>query len=383
MQISILTLMLALGLPGANPCNAQQQGLPPVGQTPPVATSGEQTPVVTDSTDADEPEEMDADDELGEAGEMLELPEIAAGDELERLDGKLQQLTIQPGSTVILETKDGKQVVLRAQGPGGIGIGQAGEGRGLMAFRGLSGLAQAAPQNQDDRVRQLEQRVRELEAQLRERDDRAAPMAPKAFSLWAPKVRAEAEAERAQAQELRARMGDQARNLAAQARRQAEGVRKQGALMRKQALEQAEQWRVYAQGQPGPDILRWKLEPAPEGGAASTPAPDIFVEVQPGQPNTPAPPTPETAPTPGAVEVPESPPAAWWSTTPAPDAVRMKLFKALKAPKGAGMPRAAAPEHLQEMQQMLNDMRGQMDEMRAQMQTLREELQNAPRRELR
>src|SRR5258706_2298000 len=348
MQTSILTLLLALGLPGANSCNAQQQGLPRVGQTPPATTQGEEpTPPVADSEDADEPEEMDADDADEAGAEMFEiaatdaedspcpeaqaksdckahckgsgssqagdnsmlgmtlqsgeLPYLYAGDLAQDgqvlrlkegdLNGKVKKLTLQPGSTVILETKNGKQVVVRTQGLGGT-LGTT-ETLSVPTLAGLFASGQAAKQSQDDRVRELEQRVRELEAQLRERDGQ--PRAGQPFQIW-PKANAEAREkaaeERAQARELRGRMSAQARDYAKQARQQAEEERKKAEEIQKQALEQADVWRARTKDSQAKDMLRWKARNAPHAAVALPKEPgDDYVEVQPAQP-----PMAETAP---------------------------------------------------------------------------------------
>jgi len=77
MQSTFLILMLALGLPGANSCNAQQQGLPRVGQTPPAPTTGDQKPVIADKEDADDD---DADEDADTADmDDEDMDEVAAG----------------------------------------------------------------------------------------------------------------------------------------------------------------------------------------------------------------------------------------------------------------------------------------------------------------
>ncbi len=425
MQTSILTLMLAFGLPGANSCTAQQQGLPRVGQTPPVATQGEEpTPAVTESEDADEPAEMDADEADDAPGADAEMFEIATTDaedsgcpeaqskpdcqahcegsgscntgsdamlgrlmqlggvghaENLALDGKVQRLTIQPGSTVIIEAKNGKQVVVRSEGlAGGLASTET------LSVPTLSGLfaSQATKQGQDDRVRELEQRVRELEAQLRERDGHARTT-PQPFQLWAPQgqteAREKAAEERAQVREMHERMSAQARDYAKQARQQAQEMRKQAEQMQKQALEQSELWRAHAWDSQGKDPIKWKAIKVPRAAAAAPSDPDVFVQVPPPQPEPPVAVAPEATPAPGGMAASE-PPQAWWSSTPAPNAPRAR---ALRTPRPARSGQSLDAEHAQEMQKMLGDMRRQMDEMREQMQALREELQRAPQRELR
>ena len=82
MQTSILSVLLALGLPGANSCSAQQQGLPRVGQTAPAASKGEEpTPVATEEVEVYEPEEMEVDDAEEADKAMAEIAEIKAEEE--------------------------------------------------------------------------------------------------------------------------------------------------------------------------------------------------------------------------------------------------------------------------------------------------------------
>jgi hypothetical protein len=434
MQTSILSVLLALGLPGANSCSAQQQGLPRVGQTPPVATQGEEPqPAVAEKEDADEPEEMDADapeaPEIMEVDQaesldepMAEIAEIQAGksackahcegsgscntqsspqlggllrsadlakvhaeslalggqvvhvDEND-LDGNVQKLTIQPGSTVILKTKNGKQVLLRAQSGGALQSTGNIESTPLMALSGLGYTTQAEPQKRDDRVRELEQRVRELEAQLRERDGQAGGE-PQPFTLWGNQAQGEAREkaaeERAQARELHQRISAQMREQAAQVRQQADEIRRQAERYQKQAVEQQNLWRAQSQDSQPNEFYKWKTPKppkAPRAAKAAPAAPDVFVEAAPVAPGMPAEAAPEVPPTPGVYNI-----------APAPSAPRTHAMRPPLPPRaGTGM----GGEHVQELQSMLNDMRRQMDEMREQMQALRQELERAPQREMR
>lgn len=450
MQISILSLMLAFGLPGANSCSAQQQGLPRVGQTPPAVTDQADSHPAAEKPDADDdadaPEAPEAREDEG--GAMAESAEAAAeagaamaesnadeadeapepmefefnafgsadkapacpgceakceGQGVQRgtlgwatstrtpdgyvvygqgqggtltLDGKVvhlneqdlqkngQTVTIEPGSTVILETKNGKKVVLRPQG--------GAEMRsfplampGMLSMKGMSGMAQAAPQSQDGRVRELEQRVRELEAALRERDGRSrnadelprtnTPEAQDPFADDHARGKAMREAERERAHEMRERMSQQAREMAEQARKQAADVRKQAEIYREQARAQAQQWRAYAedwQNQNG-----WKVRIAPQAGQPPMPAPNVLVAPEP--PDAPEP----------AIAAPKAEPAQ-----PPAGAFRMRAPRAAQPPP---------PAHVQEMHAMLEEMKTQMQELREQMQALRDELQNAPKHDMR
>jgi hypothetical protein len=412
MQSSFLILSLALGLPGAPACKSQQQELPRVGQNP---SCCQQTPAATahaESDDSDADDGADADDDADEMdGDEMEM-EVADADDcasaeepkdccakvqghltLDGLGGQVHTLTIQPGSAVIVETKDGKHVKLRTQTPSPLAAMVLDESTQPML---LGALAQAAPQSQDARVRELEQRVRELEAQLRERDGQPSRNAPRTFARMAPQMRSESqalreqsEAQRAEAQELRARVSAQARDYAQQARRQAQEMRRQAEVMREQALEQAKRWHVQSRDAGTQELFRWKAEVAPEGGAATAPAPDLFVELPRFAVDAPAPEVPEVLDLPGAPEcapapqaeaVPVPPATSWSSSTPAP---RAKSSKGQKSPKSVQLPKIAEPGHMQDMKAMMDQMRAQMEEMREQMRALREELQNAPQRELR
>ena len=451
MHTSILSLMLAFGLPGANSCSAQQQGLPRVGQTPPVATSQEETPVVADTTEesesseADEPsdevfemepaaEPMEEADEAPEALEPMEMDIVGFGGaestppcdtkceskcegssdcqpqtqgqlgslfttitpdgrvqnghvlhvKEKDLGGQGQTLTIAPGSTVILETKNGKQVTLRSQlGTTAMTAPLAMNGTGTFSFGGFAGMPQAAPQGDNQRVRELEQRVRELEAQLRERDGQrghssdafgwgpaAAPEAHARDEEKYAEDRARAGAERARAGEMRARMSQQSREIAQQARKQAAEMRAQADELRQQAIEQSRQW--HARVEDGQNQPHWKVLAVPRG--VQPPAPDARAPVAvPDVPGVPSPAIAEMKPLPGMAPAPvEPPPGGYWMRTPNPN-----------APRTARAARAPQAEHAQEMHAMLEEMKAQMQEMREQMQALREELQNAPKREMR
>jgi hypothetical protein len=465
MQISILSLMLAFGLPGANSCSAQQQGLPRVGQTAPVASQN-QTPDVADSTDG--VEDSDADDAKGDDAEPMEVegsamaeseeaPEAPESPEFEiaglggsdfvvegtppcdthceskceakcegacesksgglgsssdafgsvqsgstldgrgivystsqggkvvhlkekDLQGKGKTVTIEPGSTVILETKNGKQVVLRSESGSTLHTKPL-AASGLLTLNGLFANAQATPQaNQGDRVRELERRVRELEAQLRERDGQSkrsndafgwgGASSSEDRDLYEEKrteERARASAERARAGQMRAQMSQQSRQIAEQARKQAEDMRKQAAELREQALEQAHVWHMQT---PEPDG-GWKVLVAPRAGKRTPTAPAVVAV--PELPDAPSPASATPARPPEMAPMPGQPPAgAFWSTTPSPSAPR--IARAARAPQA---------EHAQEMHAMLEEMKAQMQEMREQMQALRDELQNAPKREMR
>jgi cell division septum initiation protein DivIVA len=366
MQTSILSLVLALGLPGAPSCNSQQQPLPREEQNPPAATHHDDDADEEDADDKDgeDADEMDADAKLElakveeqectdskaksgdccEGEKQLKALGYTQGGKVVHLkekdiDGKVQKVTIEPGSTVVLETKNGKQVVMHSQGPGTVNLIPADPDMRMYALGGLLSQGQPAPQPQDERVRELEKRVRELEAQLRERDGqgdmpgRTARRAPERYL-------AQAEAERAHAAEMREHLGAQAREFAEQARRQADEIREQAEVYRRQALEQSRKWRMYP-GATAPE--------APEAG-----------------------------------ELPEVPPAgAWWSGTPGQTAPMAKVPKPPKAARLPKTPVAPSPAAQQELQAMLEQMRAQMDEIRAQMQDLREELQKAPQHQLR
>jgi hypothetical protein len=412
MQTPILILMLAFGVPGANSCTAQQQSLPRVGQTPAPAAETTQHPVVADQNDGDDDDDArEADDDSEGAEAMAEQSETAAQEALEldgaqaksdcqakcqgqgscqtgaapqlggvlapsanqhsltlggnvvRLNEKdlqagVQNLCVQPGSTVILETKNGKQVVLRTEGLGG---GLTTNMTSVPTLTGLFAQSQPTPQSQDDRVRELEKRVSELEAQLRERDNPRGQAAPRGYTLRSPQGRAEAEAERARASELREHLSAQARDNARQMREQAEELRVQAEQLRRHALEQAEQYRMHYQV--GNEPFVW-TQP-------SQPTPRVALPKAPGTPEAPE-----------AAEAPEAPPTGLWGeSTPAPP--RAMRFKTPKPPKPAKAPKMAAPEQAHELREMMEQMRVQMEEMRVQMKALRDELQNAPQREMR
>ena len=92
MNSSILSFLIALGLPGSSACTAQQSGLPRLGQTPPAAEQPAQPSTAPaplakaqtvdaddDSDEADADDEMDVDTDEPEemAVEEVELPESA------------------------------------------------------------------------------------------------------------------------------------------------------------------------------------------------------------------------------------------------------------------------------------------------------------------
>ncbi|MBK7643028.1 MAG: hypothetical protein IPJ19_08245 [Planctomycetes bacterium] len=404
MQTSILMMMLALGLPGANSCNTQQP-LPRVAQTagPGQAVAKVQDapkPAVEDSDadeDMDEIAEVDDGDDGDDAAEAFEMDEVPEMDEADEADASfemeemaqdcgtgggccdeaktapapaltlrngtgVQTLTIEPGSTVILQTRDGKRVKLDTQHLA-LGNEQVAGMAGTQAMSSLAGLARLAPQmrssNQDNRVRELEQRVRELEAQLRERDGQNQTPSARTFLRFGQQSHELGRQERARADELRQRMGEQARELAEHAREQAQSMREQAQVYRRQAQDQAQQWRK-------------QIEEGASGGAWIFPAP-------PDAPAGAAPAVPPEAPQPGSV----------WSLAPLPNgagvpsAPRAFALRTPRTPQAAATPTPSAPEHVQEMKSLLDDMRKQMDEMREQMRELREELQNAPQREMR
>ena len=439
MQTSILSVLLALGLPGANSCSAQQQPLPRVGQTPPAATQGgEEKPAAAEEADADEPKEMDADEatdsdeamagiaeiqaeksasdearasagcqakcqgagscntqpmpsigQLFKSGEPLgaRAGTLALGGEVlhyDENDPNVQKLTIRPGSTVVIKTKNGEQVVLRAENGQALGSISTSESTPLMAVGSLGYAGQAAPQSSDERVRELEKRVRELEAQLRERDGQAA-RAPQPFELRTSQAHADAHAkaelERAQAREMRERMVAQARDQAAMARKQADEIRRQAEIYRKQALDQQNLWRSDSQDAQGNGFYVWKAPKAPKAPKpkVAQKGPDVYVQAEPEIPGLPpvAAPDAPAAPAPG-VAAPEAPEV--YSTSPTPNAPRARGWKSMSAPQAGN---AFGAERAQELQSMLNEMRRQMDEMREQMQALRQELERAPQRDMR
>jgi hypothetical protein len=437
MQTSILSVLLAFGLPGANSCSAQQQGLPRVGQTPPAATQGEEPkPAVADKEEADEeevdePMEMNADEAEDVDEPLAEIAEIKAekdagqshcqgsgsceaqsGPQLGRVsqptepsraragslalgggmvnvegemvyvdgddsDGNVQRVTIAPGSTVIVKCKNGEQVVLRAHGADALQNTSSSEHLPLMALPGFAYTTQSEPQKNDDRVRELEQRVRELEAQLRERDGQAAARSPLASKQRSDQAHAEAREQaaqqRAQMRELQQRMSAQAREQAAQARKQADDIRRQVEMYQEQALEQQKLWRADSQDGQPKEFSGWKTQKAPK------------------PPKAPRLVTPAPAPAPDvAVEAAPEPPAT--PGMPAPEGANVYGVAPGQAAPRAHAPRTPTPprantgpggEHVQELQQMLNEMRRQMDEMREQMQSLRQELERAPQREMR
>lgn len=95
MNSSILSFLIALGLPGTSACNAQQGGLPRVGQAPPVA----ELPVTTHAgsiSDADEESDEDMDDVDVDDVDMDEqdLQESEAATELDEAELE-QQLAVQ------------------------------------------------------------------------------------------------------------------------------------------------------------------------------------------------------------------------------------------------------------------------------------------------
>jgi len=391
MQSSILILMLALGLPGANSCNAQQQGLPRVGQAPPAPVTEEPKPAVVEQADAEDSDsDADADaKEDSDADEMtvepmeIELPdmqEIGTPEEaqsgcteqkgqritLDNTSGHCQTLRVGPGSTVILETRNGKPLQFKTQTMSPLGAMVLRDNLApLAAMDGrMMALAQAAPQSQsqDDRVRELEQRVRELEAQLRARDEnpprahaRSSNSLGYVGAYGGGQARAEAEAERNLVHEMQAQAHSQARQYAEQARKQAAEIRAQSEELRKHVLDQAGHWKVYAG------------EARKGRSAYIAEAPGIAARVPPAcEPCPPCDPAEACQP----VAPPDAPGA---SATPAP-ATRMRSSN---GPAAGAMPR------MDDMRAMMEQMRAQMDEMREQMKSLRDELQRAPQRELR
>ena len=363
-------MVLALGLPGAPSCNAQQQPLPRESQNPPAAADD------CDDEEEEDADEMDADDEL-ELAEVMEQecsdPKSKTADSCDAqlkqlgylqggkvvrlkekdLSGKPHELTIEPGSTVILETKNGKQVVMHTPGPGSVSVTPGDPEPGIYTLGSLFKQSQPAPQAQDDRVRELEQRVRELEAQLRERDGQHE--GPKGGIARRAPAQAQAEAERARAAEIRQHFNAQAREFAEQARRQADELRRQAEVFQKQYREQAQQWRVMQGGVDG------------EPGVMALPRAHTFHLTPPE-----------------AAEAPEVPhPDGWWSRTPGATAPLALPPAGPKPPKAAKPPKAPTPHQAHELQAMLEQMRAQMDEIRAQMQALRDELQKAPQHSLR
>lgn len=378
MQTSILTLMLALGVPGANSCNAQQQGLPRVGAPPPPAVSETVQAKPAPAPELAEAEEvevgdMDVDD-APEADEMefeeselaappcevpTPLPGAQAGTFVYTLRGEAQgggqSLTLTPGSALILDGAGGNHVKVYAHGGG---------------HAGSPFMAQSAPQNQDERVRELEARVRELEAQLRARDDQRVQRYSGLGYVGsdnAVRSRALAEEQRARARALGDLNRKQARDYAEQARKQAAEMRQQAEVLRKQLLDESG---------------RWRIAEIPEHAIALPPVP--CPPTAPCAPNSacapkpqcdPIAPCPQTEECPEVVEVPR---VAIATTTPHVRVMRRG------GSSGGGSGAAPAPQaaHAEEMRAMMDDMRKQMDEMRQQMQALREELQNAPKREL-